>query len=148
MKQAVSNNKTIPFFLFKEGHFNLQTFSKCGILTLLIFCLTAEEYQKLAFPASEFVLKGLLPPEEYEVWAPIPRIVELIFNCGRNGFTTEAITHLKSLSWRHCILVEERYGSSECVITLHSLTHLHEDISRFSSPDNFWCFQFEKAVER
>lgn len=107
-----------------------------------------EEYQKLAFPASEFVLEGLLPAEEYEVWAPISRIVELIFNCGRNGWTSETIAHLKALSWRHCILVEDRYGPSECVITLHSLTHLHEDISRFSLPDNFWCFQFEKAVER
>lgn len=122
----------------------LQNISKNHIFT--IFCSTAEEYQNLAFPASEFVLERLLPAEDYEVWAPIPRIVELIFNCGRNGWTTEIIAHLKALSWSHCILVEERYGPSECVITLHSLTHLHEDITRFSSPDNFWYFHFEKAV--
>jgi len=108
----------------------------------------AEEYQKLAFPASEFVLEGLLPAEVYEVWAPIPHIVEIISNCGRNGWTTETIARLKALSWRHCILVEDRHGPSVCVITLHSLTHLHGDISRFSSPDNFWSFQLEKAVER
>jgi len=110
--------------------------------------MEAEEYQKLAFPASEFALEGLLPAEDYEVRATIPQIVELIFNCGRNGWNTETIAHLKALSWRHCILVEDRYGPSECVIALHSLAHLHEDMSRFSSPDNFWCFQFETAVER
>lgn len=133
-------NKTYKSLLFMVS---LQS-----ILKLYIICSIAEEYQKLAFPASEFVLEGVLPAEEYEVWAPIPRIVELIFNCGRNGWTTEAIAHFKALSWRHCILTEEKYGHSECVITLHCLTHLHENILRFSSPDNFWCFQFEKAVER
>lgn len=34
--------------------------------------------------------------------------------------------------------------SYACVINLH----LPEDIERFSAPDNFWCFQFERAVKR
>lgn len=58
------------------------------------------------------------------------------------------IETFRKLCWRYCILVEETYGISECLITLHSLTHLPEDITRFSSPDNFWCFQFERAVGR
>ena len=48
-------------------------------------CSTAEEYQKLAFPTSVFVWEGILTAHEYEVWTPIPHIVELLFNCGRNG---------------------------------------------------------------
>lgn len=58
------------------------------------------------------------------------------------------IETFQKLCWRFCILVEETYGISECLITLHSLIHLPEDITRFSSPDNFWCFQFERAVGR
>ena len=54
----------------------------------------------------------------------------------------------RRLCWRYCILVEETYGGSECVITLHSLTHVPEDIMRFGSPDNYWCFQYERAVGR
>ena len=54
----------------------------------------------------------------------------------------------RRLCWRYCILVEDAYGDSECVITLHSLTHVPEDIMRFGSPDNFWCFQYERAVGR
>ena len=41
-----------------------------------------------------------------------------------------------------------QYGANACVINLHNLTHLPEDIQRFSAPDNFWCFEFERAVKR
>ena len=74
--------------------------------------------------------------------------MEFVFNCGQNGWTFEMIETFRKLCWGYCILVEETYGISECLITLHSLTHLPEDITRFSSPDNFWCFQFERAVGR
>ena len=98
---------------------------------------SAKEFQKLGFPASEFVLEGLLNASDAEVWAPLPRIVESTFNCGLNGWTIEMIENFKRLCWKYCILVEEAYGDSECVITLHSLTHVAEDIMRFGSPDNY-----------
>ena len=112
------------------------------------FSLEAEEYQKLAFPASEFVLNGLLPEEELKLWAPVPRMVEFVFNSGRNGWSEEMLDNFRCLAWRYCILCEEQYGANACVINLHNLTHLPEDIQRFSAPDNFWCFEFERAVKR
>ena len=122
---------------------------RAAFTDLIFFCLvSAEEFQKLGFPASEFVLEGLLSPSDAEIWAPLPRIVEFIFNCGLHGWTIEMIENFRRLCWRYCILVEEAYGDSECVITLHSLTHVPEDIMRFGSPDNFWCFQYERAVGR
>jgi len=33
-----------------------------------------------------------------------------------------------------------------CVISIHNLVHLPNVIKRFSSPDNFWCYTFERAV--
>ena len=47
----------------------------------------AEEYQKFCFPASEYVLGDILPENEYHVWITIVRITELIYSCGRSGFT-------------------------------------------------------------
>lgn len=38
--------------------------------------------------------------------------------------------------------------SDACVINLHYLTRFPDDILRFSAPDIFWCFQFERAVKR
>lgn len=108
---------------------------------------TAEEYQKLAFPASEFVFHGILPEEELKLWAPVPRMVEFIFNSGRNGWTDEMIENFRCLAYRYCILCEEQYGANACVINLHNLTHFPDDILRFSAPDNFRCFQFERAVK-
>ena len=93
-------------------------------------------------------MEGLLNPSDAEVWALLPRIVESIFNCGLNGWTIEMIENFKQLCWKYCLLVEEAYGESECVITLHSLTHVAEDIMRIGSPDNYWCFQYERAVGR
>lgn len=45
-------------------------------------------------------------------------------------------------------MTEEVEGFSDCTITLHNLTHLPDDIHRFSSPDNYWCFVFERAVHK
>ena len=108
----------------------------------------AEEYQKLAYPASEFVFNGLLNEGEYKIWAPIPRMTEFIFNGGRDGWTEDMVEKFQRLSWRYCILMEEHFGTQACVINLHSLTHFSEDIVRFSAPDNYWCTQFERAVSR
>jgi len=55
---------------------------------------------------------------------------------------------LKRLIWRHNILTEECEGLTSCTITLHNLTHLPEDIEQHSSPDNYWCFVFERAVRK
>ena len=108
----------------------------------------AEEYQKLAFPASEFVLNGLVTEAEYKVWAPVLRMVEFVFNAGRDGWTEDMIQKFQCLSWQYCILMEEHFGTKACVVNLHNLTHFHEDISKFSAPDNYWCTQFERAVSR
>ena len=53
---------------------------------------------------------------------------------------------LQRLIWRHNILTEETEGARSCVISLHNLIHLIEDIRRFSSPDNVWCYVYERAV--
>ena len=39
----------------------------------------AEEYQKFTFPASELILDGAIPEENYQAWILIVRITELIF---------------------------------------------------------------------
>ena len=58
------------------------------------------------------------------------------------------IKNFRCLAWRYCISCEEQYGTDACVVNLHNLTHLPDDIQRFSAPDNFWCFDFERAVKR
>ena len=29
-----------------------------------------------------------------------------------------------------------------------NITHIHEDVLNFSSPDSYWCYNFERAVKR
>jgi len=62
------------------------------------------------------------------LWAPIPRMIEFIFNGGRDGWTEDMVEKFQRLSWRYCILMEEHLGTQACVINLHSLTHFSEDI--------------------
>ena len=106
----------------------------------------AKEIQKFAYPASESILGGILSYEQYEVWVAAVRIVECLFSCGRNGITTEMLSTLRLLIWRHNILTEEVHGGKSCVVSLHSLIHLTVDIERFSCLDNYWCYAFERAV--
>lgn len=108
----------------------------------------AEEYQKFIYPASEYVLGGVLPESNYHAWIMIVRIVELVFICYRKGWDIISLQPLRKLIWRHNILTEEAEGYTNCTITLHNLTHLPDDIHRFSSPDNYWCFVFERAVHK
>ena len=44
------------------------------------------------------------------------------------------------------ILLEERYGPSSCHLVNHLLTHINEDAMNFGSSDNYWCYDFERAV--
>ena len=74
----------------------------------------------------------------------IVRITEMIFLTGRSGWSDDDIQLLKQFILRHGnILTEEVEGLKSCVITL---VHYPEDIKRFSSPDNYWCYTFERAV--
>lgn len=43
-------------------------------------------------------------------------------------------------------MTEEIEGGRSCTISLHNLIHIPDDIKRFSSPDNYWCYTFERAV--
>ena len=108
----------------------------------------AEEYQKFTFPASELILDGAIPEENYQAWILIVHITELIFNTCRSGWTSESVEMLRMLIWRHNVLTEEFEGFQQCTISLHNLLHLVDDIKRFSSPDNFWYYVFERAVHK
>ena len=108
----------------------------------------AEDYQKFAFPASELVLGGLINDQDYEVWQTLPRIVEFLYYQGRNGWNFDSATVFKDMCIRYNILLEERYGLSSCHLVNHLLTHIHEDVVNFGSPDNFWCYDFERSVAR
>ena len=108
----------------------------------------AEEFRKFSYPASEYVLGGLLPDCYYHAWIGIVRITEMIFNTGRNGWTADDSELITRLIKRHNIITEESEGLKSCVVTLHNLIHLPEDIANFSSLDNYWCYSFERAVKK
>ena len=68
------------------------------------------------------------------------RITELVFSCGRNGWTSESLKLLSKLIWRYNILTEQTEGLQSFVISLHNLLHLPDNTERFSRPDGeFQC---------
>ena len=73
----------------------------------------AEDYQKFTFPASEMVLGGMLLDNHYHVWVLIVRIVELVFSCGRNGWTQDSLKLFKNLIWQHNILYRWKFSRYE-----------------------------------
>ena len=107
----------------------------------------AEEFQKFAYPVSEYVIGDLLPEVHYHVWITLVRITEMIYNTGRNGMHQTDIMLLEKLILRHNVLTEEAEGMKSCVVTLHNLLHLPDDILRFSTADNYWCYTFERAAK-
>ncbi|KXJ21525.1 RNA-directed DNA polymerase from mobile element jockey [Exaiptasia diaphana] len=109
----------------------------------------AEEYQKFAYPVSECILAGQLDGLDYHIWQLVTRMVELVFSQSmREGWDITEVDLFHNLAQRYAILMEETYGLQFCKITVHNLFHVKEDAMRFSHPDNYWCFSFERAVNR
>ncbi|XP_031549912.1 uncharacterized protein LOC116287378 [Actinia tenebrosa] len=109
----------------------------------------AEEYQKFAYPLSECILAGQLDGLDYHIWQLVTRMVELVFSeSKREEWDIADVELFHNLAWRYAVLLEETYGLSFCTITVHNLIHVKEDALRFSHPDNYWCFSFERAVRR
>ena len=106
----------------------------------------AEEYRKFAFPAFMCVLGGLIEDTEFEIWVLVARMAEMMYSYGRDGWHEDDVLLFANLSRRHMILVEDRLGLDQCVVTAHNLEHATEDILRLSSPDNYWCEAYERAV--
>ena len=109
----------------------------------------AEDYQKFTFPASEVILSDQMPADEMQCWQLLVQMTQMVFNvCRTHGWQDKDIELFRNVAWRHNILVEETFGLEACVITEHNLIHVADDISRFSSPDNYWVFDLERAVKR
>jgi len=47
-------------------------------VTKRLGCWKVEEFQKFACPASEYVLGGLLPDDDYRAWLSIVQISEMV----------------------------------------------------------------------
>lgn len=108
----------------------------------------AEGLQKFSFPMADCVLGNKIKSQkEQEIQHLISRLTEMHFNSGRYGWTNSLIEAHKKLAWRLNILIEETQGLVMCTISVHNLLHIHEDITRFSATDNYWCAVFERAVK-
>ena len=81
-------------------------------------------------------------------WRCIARVVEFVENHSRNGWNEKDTLTFHDMLARYTILLEEECGITNCVITLHSLTHLKEDIRNFAGTDNYSCWNKERAVRR
>ena len=104
----------------------------------------AEEFQKFAYPISEVLLGGLLTNEHFEAWECLARIVEFLYCQGRNRWTVDSAAVFQQIVLRYNISLEESQGLRACHLVNHNLTH----ILNFGTPDNYWCYNFERAVQR
>ena len=71
-----------------------------------------------------------------------------MYGDGRNGWTEEGANVLYHLCMRHNILLEAEYGLKACKVIVHNLVHLRDCVKRFGSLDNYWCYCYERAVQR
>ena len=108
----------------------------------------AEEYSKFAAVAS-VVLVGIIPKRVYDCFMLVVKIHNLVSShyLRSSGWQPEHVTYLKDLLWLHAIKYEELYGLSACTENVEYSLHMPEDISRHSTPDNYWCYVYERLVK-
>ena len=74
--------------------------------------------------------------------------MEFLYCQGRNGWTVDSAAVFQQIVLRYNISLEESQGLRACHLVNHNLTHIHEDVLNFGTPDNYWCYNFERAVQR
>lgn len=89
-----------------------------------------------------------MPANEFQCWKLLVQMVAMVLNCCRtHGWTYKDIELFSKLALRHNIMAEEIFGLDACVITEHNFIYVAEHIYRFSSPNNYWVFDLERAVK-
>lgn len=83
-----------------------------------------------------------------EIASLVSWLTELHFCSGRKLWNDDIIELHRKLAWRLNIQIEEIQGLQMCTISVHNLTHIHLSIINFSSPDNYWCAVYERAVKQ
>ena len=108
----------------------------------------AEGFQKFSYPMLECIVEGKVQNfDELEILCTVSRFTELHFSSGRDGWNDGMIDMQRKLAQRISIKIEETQGLEMCTISVHNMTHVHEDILNFSATDNYWCAVFERAVK-
>ena len=94
------------------------------------------------------VLAEIIPSQAYDVHMLLCNTVGLLYNkqVQALGWSDENIKTLESLTWAHAVAAEEYYGLGICTENLEYSTHLSQDVKHHSSPDNYSCEVFERAI--
>ena len=107
----------------------------------------SEEFAKFILVAP-VVLRDLIPRECYKCFCLLHNIYQLVFCEPMRvlGWSNDHCIYLESLLWKHAIMYEEIYGLAACTENVEYSLHMPEDVQRHSTPDNYWCFMYERLV--
>ena len=107
----------------------------------------SEEFSKFILVAP-VVLRELIPRRCYDCFCLLHEIYLLIFCEPMRifGWSTDHCTYYEHLLWKHAIMYEELYGLAACIENVEYSLHMPEDVQQHSSPDNYWCFMYERLV--
>lgn len=94
------------------------------------------------------VLAENIPCRAYDVHMLLCNMVALLYNKSvqLSGWSNVDVEALETLTWAHAVAAEEYYGLHICTENLEYSTHLCDDVKRHSSPDNYSCEVFERAI--
>ena len=106
-----------------------------------------EEFSKFILVAP-VVLSEVIPRRSYDCFCFLHEIYQLIFCESMRilGWITDHCTYLEHLLWKHAIMYKELYGLAACTENVEYSFHMPEDVRRHSTPDNYWCFMYERLV--
>ena len=108
----------------------------------------AEEFGKFAVVAP-YILREIVPEESYRCFCLLSQIYQLVFSkeLRIQGWDQQHQEMLKRLLWKLHIEYEHLYGLSACTENVEYSLHIPKDIERFSLPDNYWCYMYERQVK-
>ncbi|XP_066299236.1 uncharacterized protein [Branchiostoma lanceolatum] len=103
---------------------------------------TAAQWKAWVCIYSLFALKGVIPPEDYNIWRIFVSATRLL--CSRI-ITESQIDDAHRCLKMFCNAFEQKYKKEWCTMNMHLHLHLKACIQDFGPVHAFWCFSFERA---
>ena len=102
---------------------------------------TAEQWMAWTIIYSPFILKGVLPPEHYEMWCLFSQSCSLF--C-RPFIHHSELVKADELMMSFCKKFEVVFGKQEVTPNMHMHAHLRDCVLDVGPVYSFWCFSFER----
>ena len=131
--------------LIQDNIDRMQVPPQVGRIPSKIYCntssLTADQWKNWTCIFSLYVLKNILPSDDYDCWVLFSQACIILL---QPIITTDDLCQADEKLLNFCKTFERLYGPEKCTPNMHLHCHIRETIVDYGPVYSTWCFAFER----